>query len=157
MMRNSLGFCRPVRDDRSIGTRWRYRLGALGITAALLALALAACGSAAPELALDQAELDLGQVVNGEIRSFEVAVRNLGNGPLVIEAVSTSCGCTSASIDPSTIQPGESGMLQVRFDSGAHGPEANGPVMRQVFIASNDPDQPETEFRFEAVVVPPSS
>jgi hypothetical protein len=29
--------------------------------------------------------------------------------------------------------------------------------MRQVFIASNDPDQPEVEFRFNADILPPGS
>lgn len=122
----------------------------------LLAAALAACGGA-PELVLDREGVDLGQVVNGEIRTFDVLVRNAGNGTLVIEAVSTSCGCTTASVEPSTIEPGQSGVLQVRFDSGAHGPEANGPVVRQVFIASNDPERPEVELQFQADVVPPSS
>lgn len=120
-------------------------------------LVVTACGAGSPELSLDQSIVDLGQVVNGEVRTFEVPVRNLGDGPLVIEGVSTSCGCTSASVEPATIQAGDSGVLQVQFDSGAHGPEENGQVMRQVFIASNDPEQPEFEFRFEAVVVPPPS
>jgi hypothetical protein len=118
---------------------------------------LAACGAGEPDIRLDQPEVDLGDVVNGEVRSLEVAVINQGTGELVIEAVSTSCGCTSAQVDPPTIKPGERGQLQVTFDSGAHGPEELGPVLRQVFIASNDPDQPEVEFRLTADILPPSS
>lgn len=133
----------------------RTRPLAVGIALLLLAAALAACGGA-PELVLDRELLDLGQVVNGEIRTVEVPVRNAGKGTLVIEALSTSCGCTSATVDPMAIEPGQSGILHIRFDSGAHGPEANGPVTRQVFIASNDPERPEVEFRFQADVVPPS-
>jgi len=92
-----------------------------------------------------------------EVRSFEVGVVNQGSRDLVIEAVSTSCGCTSARVIPTTLGPGESGSLQVTFDSGAHGPEELGPVLKQVFIASNDPDQPELEFRLTADILPPSS
>ena len=114
---------------------------------------LAACALGAPDLALDQQEIDLGPVVNGEVRTFEVTLHNLGEKDLVIESVSTSCGCTQATITPSTIAPGESGLLLVQFDSGAHGPEENGPVMRQVFIASNDGDEPESEFRFTADII----
>jgi len=55
---------------------------------------------------------------------------------------------------PTTIGPGESGSLQVTFDSGAHGPEELGPVLKQVFIASNDPDSPEVEFRLIADILP---
>lgn len=121
-----------------------------------LGLLLVSCGGGAADLVLDQLELDLGQVVNGEIRTIDVPIRNLGDRDLVIDAVSTSCGCTKATIEPTTIAPGESGLLVVEFDSGAHGPEANGPVMRQVFIASNDADETEVEFRFTANVIPKS-
>ena len=118
---------------------------------------LAACAGGGPDIQLDQSELDLGQVVNGELRNFEVPLVNQGEGDLVIESVSTSCGCTSAQVIPTTLEAGGSGVLQVTFDSGAHGPEELGPVMRQVFIASNDPDQPELEFRFTAEILPPGS
>jgi hypothetical protein len=118
-----------------------------------IALLLVACSSGTAELVLDQTTLDLGQVVNGEVRTIEIPLRNTGSSDLVIQSVTTSCGCTSAEVSPLTIPPGESGVLLVQFDSGAHGPEANGPVMRQVFITSNDSDEPEMEFSFSAVVV----
>jgi len=115
---------------------------------------LAACGGGEPEISLPQSETDLGVVTNGEIRTVEIPVENPGSGDLVIEAVTTSCGCTSAEITPSVIPAGGSGTLVIRYDSGAHGPDEVGTVMRQVFIASNDPDQPEIEFRFTAEIVP---
>ena len=123
----------------------------VGAVAALLA----ACAAGEPSLRLDQTELDLGQIVNGEVRTFEVALLNQGSGDLVVEGISTSCGCTSAQVIPTTLEAGGSGVLQITFDSGAHGPEELGPVMRQVFIASNDPDQPEVDFRFTAEILPP--
>ncbi len=121
---------------------------------AMIALLLAACSSGSADLVIEQTSIDLGQVTNGEVRSMEIPLRNAGSSELVIESVTTSCGCTSAEVSPTTIQPGESGLLLVQFDSGAHGPESNGPVMRQVFIASNDSDEPEMEFRFTAEVIP---
>lgn len=120
----------------------------------MIALLLAACSSGSADLVIEQTSIDLGQVINGEVRSMEIPLRNAGSSELVIESVTTSCGCTTAEVSPMTIQPGESGMLLVQFDSGAHGPESNGPVMRQVFIASNDSDEPEMEFRFTAEVIP---
>ena len=134
------------------------RGAALGLTLLVVTTSLlAACARGEPDILLDEQQLDLGPVQNGEVREFEVVVANQGSSDLVIEAVSTSCGCTSASVVPSTLGPGESGSLQVTFDSGAHGPEELGPVLRQVFIASNDPDSPEVEFRFTADILPPSS
>ena len=118
-------------------------------------LALAACGGTAPDISLPDSNADLGEVVNGEIVAFEIPVHNIGDGELVIEAVSTSCGCTTANLSPELIPAGGSGTLAITYDSGAHGPNEIGPVMRQIFIASNDPDEPEFEFRFTANVVTP--
>jgi len=114
---------------------------------------LASCARGAPDLVLDQKEIDLGPVINGELRTIEIPLHNIGEKDLVIEAVTTSCGCTTATVTPTTITPGESALLVVQFDSGAHGPEENGPVVRQVFIASNDGDEPEIEFRFIADII----
>jgi len=117
---------------------------------------LAACAGGEPDILLEEEQVDLGPVENGEVREFGVVVANQGSSDLVIEAVSTSCGCTSARVDPTTLAPGERGLLAVIFDSGAHGPDERGPVVRQVFIASNDPDQPEVEFRLIADILPPA-
>lgn len=121
------------------------------------ALFLAACAGGAPNLVLEEQQADLGEVVNGELRTLQIPIRNDGQGDLIIEAVSTSCGCTQASVDPMTIPAGGTATLNVTYDSGAHGPDANGPATRQVFIASNDPDTPEAVFTFEVVVLPADS
>jgi len=145
-----------VRAGYRLGVPIRRAALVLVLLAAVRAL-LAGCAGGEPDILLEEEQLDLGPLQNGEVRSFEVEVVNQGTGDLVIEAVSTSCGCTSARVIPTTLGPGESGSLQVTFDSGAHGPEELGPVLKQVFIASNDPDQPELEFRLTADILPPSS
>ncbi len=123
------------------------------LTAGSLVLLLTACSGSTPDIHVSEAEVDLGEVINGEIKTIEIPIFNYGTADLVIEAVTTSCGCTTASVEPSTIQPGGSGALSVQFDSGAHGPDDIGPMIRQVFIASNDPDESEVEFRFLADVL----
>lgn len=128
----------------------KLTLATIGV---LFAALLAACGGGAPDIDLAQTQTDLGVVTNGEIRTLEIPVQNLGSGDLIIEAVTTSCGCTSAAITPEVIPPGGSGTLAIRYDSGAHGPDEVGSVMRQVFIASNDPSDPEVEFRFTAEII----
>ncbi len=133
-------------------TQGRVLIG-IGLTTLLLA----SCIGGTPDLVLGDTEVDLGEVVNGEVLTIEIPIQNTGNKELVIEAVTTSCGCTSAEVKPARIAPGGEGVLYIQFDSGAHGPESNGPVMRQIFIASNDPDQPETEFSILANVIPPGS
>ena len=125
------------------------------IPALLLAtgLLLAACSSEQPHLVLETERFDFGEVVNGEIVAQDVTVRNDGAAPLVVEAVSTSCGCTAATLSPMTIAPGEQGVLHIEFDSGAHGPGLTGQVTRQIFIVSNDPQQPEVVVEFTANIL----
>lgn len=123
----------------------------------LIGLALTACNTGRPQIALETTGIDLGDVVNGEIVMREVTVQNTGEKELVIEAVSTSCGCTKATLEPMTISPGGAATLQIVFDSGAHGEALNGELMRQIFIASNDPEQSEAVVELTANVLPPES
>lgn len=117
-------------------------------------LVLAACSTSQPEISVDESSFTFGDVVNGQVVSKELTVRNNGSSPLVIEAVTTSCGCTTAVLDSMDISPGESAILRIEFDSGAHGPDSNGEVIRQIFIASNDPQQIELLIEFHANVLP---
>jgi hypothetical protein len=126
----------------------------------LMAAALAACGGdaaagSAPRLALEETTLALGDVPNGEIVERELAVRNDGDAPLVVEKVVTSCGCTTATLEPMTLAPGESGALRIAFDSGAHGPELRGSLVREVTLLSNDPTMPEAVVALTANILPP--
>lgn len=120
----------------------------------LFPLLLAACSSGQPNLVAEVERFDFGDVVNGEVLTRELVVTNEGAAPLVVEAVSTSCGCTKATLDPMTISPGGTATLNVEYDSGAHGPDEIGPVSRQIFIASNDPDRPEFVIEFDSNVLP---
>lgn len=117
---------------------------------------LVACGAGQPRIALATTSIDFGDVVNGEIIVQEVRVQNTGEKELSVEAVSTSCGCTQARLEPMNIPPGGSGTLFIEFDSGAHGPALTGQLIRQVFIASNDPQQPETIVELAANILPPA-
>lgn len=140
-------------DGISAVMKWR-RLRIVPLVAALLLLA--ACSGAGPaDIELAQTSVDLGVVTNGEVREMSTAVFNRGSAPLLIEAVTTSCGCTSAAVEPTIVPAGGSGTLVVTYDSGAHGPEVTGPVLRQVFISSNDPDDREIVFELRAEIVSP--
>ena len=122
-------------------------------------LLLAACGgggsAGAPRIELETTSLELGEMPNGEIAERVVAVRNDGDAPLVVTSITTSCGCTTAALEPMTIAPGESGALRIAFDSGAHGPELRGPLMREVTLVSNDPALPEAVVAVTATILPP--
>lgn len=121
----------------------------------LLSGLLVACSGGEPQIALETASLDLGDVPNGEIVTRDVVVRNDGDGDLVIEDISTSCGCTTATLEPMRLAPGESGALHIAYDAGAHGPELTGSIVRQIFVQSNDPAQPEVTVELAVNVTPP--
>lgn len=110
-----------------------------------LGILLVACNSGRPSIAVEATSLDLGNVVNGEIVSRDLSLRNDGDADLVINSVITSCTCTQATVDPMTIPAGQSGILHIEFDSGFHGPSLTGPLIRQVFIKSNDRQQPDLQ------------
>ena len=115
-----------------------------------LGFLLAACSFGKPSISVEATSLDLGDVVNGDVVSRDLTVRNDGEVDLVVDSVITSCTCTQATLDPMTIGANESGTLHIEFDSGFHGPDLTGPLIRQVFISSNDPRQPE--FQVELAV-----
>lgn len=117
-----------------------------------LSLALAACISSQPRITVEEVLFDFGDVKLGDVVIRELAVSNAGTGTLVIESVATSCGCTTASIDQPQIAAGESTILHIAFDSAAHG-DVTGFYTRQVYLATNDPEQPEIRVEFTANVV----
>lgn len=126
------------------------------VVTAVLPFVLVACNGR-PQMTLAENSLQLGDVVNGEVITRQVPVQNNGAADLVIENITTSCGCTQASLDPMTIPAGGSGVLSITFDSGAHGPGLTGPLLRQVFITSNDPQQPEMVLELAANILPPAA
>ncbi len=111
-----------------------------------LILAAAGC-SVAPggppgSIQLSVSEFDFGTIPNSGPVRHVFQVRNIGEGELLIESVSTSCGCTTAEINSHSLAPGATADLQVTYDPLAHA-GATGEFMRQVFVRSNDPDTPE--------------
>ena len=119
-------------------------------------LFLAACGGQ-PRVEVETERFDLGQMVNGEVVTRELVVRNTGTADLVIQQVTTSCGCTTAEVEPTVIPPGGMARLRITFDSGAHGPTLQGRLVRQVFLSTNDPERPEVVVEFSAEVLLPDT
>ena len=125
----------------------------------LLLAAVVAVGCAAPPQPLGQIELsatefDFGTIANTGPVSRVFQILNVGQGPLEIGGVSTSCGCTTAEIGSRRLAPGEATDLAVTYDPLAHG-GATGDFMRIVYVRSNDPDTPEASLTFRVTVAEP--
>lgn len=127
---------------------WMPKLCFLTLTA-LVAFLLAACGNAPPQIVVEPAAQDLGEVPQQPL-DLSYTVWNQGGSPLQIEKVSVSCGCTNATVDQETIPPGKSTQLRVTLDPTED--DLYGNLVRVIYIRSNDPDTPEAEAEFRVTI-----
>lgn len=92
---------------------------------------------------------DFGQIFRGEVVARRFTFRNVGDGQLTIQGVHTSCGCTAVEVDKGRkYKPGESGMVEVRFDST----DFSGPVVKTVTILTNQKLSPDRVLTVKAFV-----
>jgi len=115
-------------------------------------LLLTDCGGSPPRIAVEPASQDLGEVPR-EPLELTYTVRNEGGNPLRIEKVSTSCGCTKATMERDTITPGDSAELRVTMDPTED--NLYGDLLRVIYLRSNDPDNPEVEAEFRVTIRKP--
>ena len=120
-----------------------------------------------PQIALEPQKVDLGDVSakEGKVET-SITIKNYGQMDLIVSNLSTSCGCTTVSVvnngeegpvfstgTPSegwstTIQPGETAELKIYYDPNVHG-DARGPMMREIYVSSNDPVDPVVKAAIE--------
>ncbi|GBD84407.1 hypothetical protein BMS3Abin02_00800 [bacterium BMS3Abin02] len=115
----------------------------------LIVILFSGCATSAPRIVIEPATQDLGEVPQEPLET-SYTIRNQGDGVLEIEKVSTSCGCTKASVDSETIPPGKTTQLRVTLDPIED--NLHGDVMRIIYVRSNDPDTPEAEVEFRATI-----
>jgi len=76
--------------------------------------------SAASYLRSDPALVNLGEMATNETKTGALTLTNISSEPVTIERAKTSCGCTTAGIEPGTvINPGESVEVSVSLRGGA--------------------------------------
>ena len=64
---------------------------------------------------------DFGKINQNDPASVTFTVKNSGQGPLIITAARTSCGCTVAEYTKEPIKPGESGVVKATYNSARVG------------------------------------
>ena len=91
-----------------------------------------------PEIKFDKTTIDFGTFSQDEtLHSCVFKFTNTGKAKLVINYVSTSCGCTVADYPKDYISPGGSGEIKVTYDSKGKLP---GPFMKAIIIYTNCKD-----------------
>lgn len=123
-----------------------------GLSILVLAGTLAAAPGKEARAKFKEEAWDFGKVKQGEVLAHEFVFVNEGDAPLVIERVSTSCGCTAALASEDTIKPGKEGRIKASFDTRGYA----GSVVKYVYVESNDGEAARRELKVTAEIeVPP--
>ncbi len=128
--------------------------------------------SGIPKLEISIPEYDASTISMAEgLVKHTYEIKNIGEGNLKIDRIWTSCMCTTARLKVGDkesgefsmhskplfwsfkIVPGETGFLEVTFDPAFHGPQGTGPVVRAVYLSTNDPKNEKVEVRLLADVI----
>lgn len=70
-----------------------------------------------PAMKFEETEHEFGRIIQGEKVSYTFKFKNTGGSDLLISKVSTSCGCTATDYPKDPVKPGESGKIEVTYDS----------------------------------------
>ncbi len=101
-----------------------------------------------PEFSFISLAHDFGVIIQGEKVSYTYKFKNTGGSNLVISTASASCGCTVPKYTKEPIKPGQSGEIEVIFDSSGR----NGMQHKTVTLMANtQPSQIELSFIAEIV------
>lgn len=117
-------------------------------TAGCIWLLAAMTAWAGPTVSVPRPDHDFGTIYEGETVRHVFSFANSGNAPLVIEKLSSSCGCTAALSSAKSLAPGESGEIQASFDSTRF----RGSISKSIYLYTNDPAQPMVQLQLRGNV-----
>ena len=92
---------------------------------------------------------DFGKVEQGKVVTHEFILKNESKKILKITSLNTSCGCTASKIKKFSLAPGESTVLEVKFNSKGYA----GAVQQYIYVNTDDPDNPVVRFIIKADVL----
>ncbi|MBO6605964.1 DUF1573 domain-containing protein [Psychroserpens sp.] len=94
--------------------------------------------------------IDYGTIEKGAdgVRIFEFT--NTGNAPLIISNVKSTCGCTVPKKPDGPIMPGETGEIEVKYDTNRVNP------IRKTITVTSNADRPTVALKIKGLVIDPS-
>ena len=107
--------------------------------------------SMAQEIEFEAMEINYGTIENGSngVRVFKF--KNTGDAPLIIESAKGSCGCTVPTYSREPVAPGETGEIEVRYDT-----KRTGSFTKSVTLNTNASEEP-VRLKIYGVVNAPKS
>lgn len=89
--------------------------------------------STLPTMDFEDTIHDFGLMYDGEVATYNFEFTNNGKKPLIISSAKGSCGCTVPNYPRKPVAPGESGIMNVQFNSK----DKHGHVEKSVSVISN--------------------
>lgn len=107
-----------------------------------------------PIVTITPSTIALGTVIYGDVAKAVFTFTNYTPLPIKITRVSTSCGCTKASVDKEELGAYESSKVNVSFDPAVHKDDTDlGDLIRTIYIATDNPNFPDLESTITATVI----
>ena len=99
----------------------------------------------APVFKFTEETHNFGNLKEGAEASYDFMFTNTGKEPLIIQDCKASCGCTTPVWTKAPVLPGQSGKINVKYDTKGR----PGSFNKSIFIASNAKSK---EKRYEIVI-----
>lgn len=101
-----------------------------------------------PTVDFEELEFNFGTVIQGEKVAHSFVFKNNGDGNLIISNVKASCGCTVPKWTKEPIKPGQTGTIELMFDSS----NRDGKQTKSAKVYSNtQPNVTELTIRCEVI------
>jgi hypothetical protein len=96
-------------------------------------------------------EMNFGDIDEGKIVDLTFKFKNAGDETLIIKNINSSCGCTVPRIEKMEYQPGETGIIPVKFNSRG----LRGKIFKIITITTNDNgmDNTRTTLKIKGTVI----
>lgn len=105
-------------------------------------------------VAITPDQIDLGTVIYGDVEKTTFTLTNFTKDPLEIVRVLTSCGCTSAEVVKTNLEPYESTDLNVSFDPAVHKDDTDlGELTRTIYVDTDNPNFKQVTASIKANVI----
>lgn len=95
--------------------------------------ALTAQSTNGPVMTFEAGSVDFGTIEKGSDPIRKLKFTNTGNEPLIIKDAKGSCGCTTPKWPKEPIMPGESDVIEVKYDT-----QRVGVIAKNVTITTNE-------------------
>lgn len=102
------------------------------------------------EISFNETIIDYGTIENGVDGKRTFEFKNIGNAPLVFSRIFSSCGCTIPKKPEKPIQPGESGIIEVEYDTKRTG------LFQKAITVNSNAKTPNIILRIKGEVLPES-